>query len=272
MSMHLEHDWLVRYARGELDQARSFSVEAHLPACRDCRAAVAELVDTRRLSRGWDAIEDGIDAPPRTLIERFLIRVGVSEPTARLLAVTPALRLSWLAAITVVMTIAVVSAHARGSLGVMAFLIVAPLLPLAGVAAAYGPLVDPAYEISLAAPLGSFRLLVLRALAVVTVTTLIAAAAALALPGLDWTVAAWLLPSLGLTLAALGLATSVGPVASGALVAGTWVFIVLGAWQASGDPLSAFGDAGQLACLGAALAGLAAVLARRDSFDIGSHE
>jgi len=154
----------------------------------------------------------------------------------------------------------------------MAFLIVAPLLPLAGVAAAYGPLVDPAYEISLAAPLGSFRLLVLRALAVVTVTTLIAAAAALALPGLDWTVAAWLLPSLGLTLAALGLATSVGPVASGALVAGTWVFIVLGAWQASGDPLSAFGDAGQLACLGAALAGLAAVLARRDSFDIGSHE
>jgi len=154
----------------------------------------------------------------------------------------------------------------------MAFLIVAPLLPLAGVAAAYGPLVDPAYEISLAAPLGSFRLLVLRALAVVTVTTLIAAAAALALPGLDWTVAAWLLPSLGLTLAALGLATSVGPVASGALVAATWVFIVLGAWQASGDPLRAFGDAGQLACLGAALAGLAAVLARRDSFDIGSHE
>jgi len=107
---------------------------------------------------------------------------------------------------------------------------------------------------------------------VVTVTTLIAAAAALALPGLDWTVAAWLLPSLGLTLAALGLATSVGPVTAGALVAGTWVFIVLGAWQASGDPLNAFGDAGQLACLGVALAGLAAVLVRRDSFDIGSHE
>jgi anti-sigma factor RsiW len=272
MSTHLEHDWLVRYARGELDQARSFSVEAHLPACGDCRAAVASLVDPRRLTRSWDAIEDAIDTPPQTLVERILVRAGVAEPTARLLAVTPALRLSWLAAITAVMTIAVVSAHARGPQGVMAFLIVAPLLPLAGVAAAYGPLVDPAYELSLAAPLGSFRLLILRALAVLAVTTLIAAAAALALPGLDWTVAAWLLPSLGLTLAALGLATTIGPVPSGALVAGTWVCVVLGAWQASGDPLSAFDDAGQLACLGVALAGLAAVLVRRDSFDIGSHE
>ena len=169
MSMHLEHDWLVRYARGELDQARSFSVEAHLPACGDCRAAVASLVDTPRLTRTWDAIEDAIDTPPQTLVERVLVRAGVGESTARLLAVTPALRLSWLVAITAVMAIAVVSAHARGPQGVMAFLIVAPLLPLAGVAAAYGPLVDPAYELSLAAPLGSFRLLVLRAVAVVAV-------------------------------------------------------------------------------------------------------
>jgi len=272
MSTHLEHDWLVRYARGELDQARSFSVEAHLPACGDCRAAVASLVDTPRLTRTWDAIEDAIDTPPQTLVERVLVRAGVGESTARLLAVTPALRLSWLVAITAVMAIAVISAHARGPQGVMAFLIVAPLLPLAGVAAAYGPLVDPAYELSLAAPLGSFRLLVLRAVAVVASTTLLAAVAALALPGLDWTVAAWLLPSLGLTLAALGLATSLGPVTSGALVSFTWILIVLGAWQASGDPLNAFGDAGQLACLGVAVAGLAAVFVRRDRFDIGSHE
>ncbi|HEY6890026.1 MAG TPA: zf-HC2 domain-containing protein [Solirubrobacter sp.] len=272
MSTHLEHDWLVRYARGELDQARSFSVEAHLPACSECRAAVAGLVDTRRLARTWDAIEDAIDAPPRTLVERVLVRAGVGEPTARLLAVTPALRLSWLAAIAIVLTLAVVSARARGAEGVMVFLLVAPLLPLAGVAAAYGPLVDPAFELTLAAPLGSFRLLVLRAVAVVAVTALIAAGAALALPGLDWTVAAWLLPSLGLTLAGLGLATSVGPTVSSLLVAGLWVFVVIGAWQASGDPLSAFGDAGQLVSACVAVAGLAAVLARRDSFDIRSHE
>ena len=201
----------------------------------------------------------------------MLVRAGVGEPTARLLAVTPALRGSWLLAIVTVLALAVVSAHARGPQGVMAFLIVAPLLPLAGVAAAYGPLVDPAHEITLAAPLGSFRLLVLRAVAVVAVTAAIAAAAAIALPALDWTVAAWLLPSLGLTLAGLGLATTFNPVASSALVAATWVCIVLGAWRASGDPLSAFGDTGQLTCLGIAAAGLAAVLARRDSFETRSH-
>jgi len=170
------------------------------------------------------------------------------------------------------LSFATLAAFASGGTALAPFLLAAPLAPVLGVAAAYGPLVDPAYELSLAAPLGSFRLLVLRAVAVVASTTLLAAVAALALPGLDWTVAAWLLPSLGLTLAALGLATSLGPVTSGALVSFTWILIVLGAWQASGDPLNAFGDAGQLACLGVALAGLAAVLVRRDSFDIGSHE
>ena len=183
---------------------------------------------------------------------------------------TPSLRLSWLVAIALVLGAAVLAAHARGPEGVMAFLIVAPLLPLAGVATAYGPFFDPAHELTLAAPLSSLRLLVLRALAVAAVSALVALAGALALPGLDWTVAAWLLPSLGLTLAGLGLATSLGPVPSGALVAATWIFVVLGAWRASGDPLSAFGAAGQVMCLCAALAGLAVVLSRRDTFEIRS--
>jgi hypothetical protein len=268
MSTHLDHLWLERYARGELDQARSFSVEAHLPACAECRAAVARLLENGRLARNWDAIEAAIDAPRRPLTERWLARAGVAAPTARLLAATPSLRLSWLAAIALVLMTAVVSAHERGPEGVMAFLIVAPLLPLAGVAAAYGPLFDPAYELGLAAPLSSLRLLVLRSLAVVATTALIALAGALALPGLDWTAAAWLLPSLGLTLAALGLATAIGPVPAGTLVGVTWVFVVIAAWRASGDPLTAFGDAGQLACLGAALAGTAVLLFRRDTFDI----
>ena len=268
MSAHVEHDWLERYARGELDQARSFSVEAHLPACAGCRAAVTRLVDATRMARTWDAIDLAIDAPSRTLVERLLARVGVSEPTARLLALTPSLRLSWLAAIATVLALAVAVAGVRGAEGVMLFLLVAPLVPLAGVAAAYGPLVDPAYEVGLAAPLGSLRLLLLRSVAVVSVSALLALAGALALPGLDWTAAAWLLPTLGLTLAGLGLATSIGPVAAGSLVGVTWVFVVVGAWRASGDPLTAFGAGGQIVCLLVALAGAAVVLARRDAFEM----
>jgi hypothetical protein len=41
----------------------------------------------------------------------------------------------------------------------LAFLTVAPLLPLAGIAMAYGPGIDPTYEIGLAAPMRSLRLL-----------------------------------------------------------------------------------------------------------------
>lgn len=272
MSPHVEHDWLELYARGELDQARSFSVEAHLPACAGCRAAVASLVDARRMARTWDAIDLAIDAPRRTPAERLLVRAGVSEPTARLLAVTPSLRLSWLAAIAVVLAVAVVVAGVRGAEGVMLFLLIAPLMPLSGVAAAYGPLVDPAYEVGLAAPLGSLRLLLLRTVAVVSVSTLLALVGALALPGLDWTAAAWLLPSLGLTLAGLGLATSVGPVVASSLVAVTWVFVVVAAWRTSGDPLTAFGAGGQALCLLAALAGAAAFLVRRDTFETRSPE
>jgi hypothetical protein len=158
----------------------------------------------------------------------------------------------------------------EGERGLMAFLLVAPLLPVAGVAVAYGPHVDPAHELGVAAPLSGLRLLLLRTAAVVGATAALAAVAALALPGLDWTAAAWLLPALGLTLAALAVATTTGPATACALVAAAWVTAVLAAWRSSGDPLTAFGSAGQLACLAVAAAGAALVLARRETFETGS--
>lgn len=267
MSVHLEHEWLERYARGELDQARSFSVEAHLPGCGECRAQVASLVDARRMARGWDAVDLAIDIPPRTLAERGLTRAGVPEGTARLLATTPALRPSWLAAVTAVLLIGVVAADLRGERGLMLFLLVAPLLPLAGVAVTYGRHVDPAHELAVAAPVGGLRLLLLRSVAVIATTTALAGAAALWLPGLEATAAAWLLPSLDLTLAALAVSSATGPAPACALVAAAWTCAVLAAWQTSGDPLLAFGPAGQLACLAAAAAGAATLLVRRDTFE-----
>jgi hypothetical protein len=96
--------------------------------------------------------------------ERLLVRLGVADHTARLLAATPALRGSWLLAVAVTLAFAVLAAWARpGPDAILAFLCVAPLLPLAGIAVAYGPGIDPTYEIGLAAPLRSFRLLLLGA-------------------------------------------------------------------------------------------------------------
>ena len=133
-----------------------------------------------------------------------LVRLGVPEHLARLLGATPALRASWLLGCALVLAFAAWAATRRAD-GLVVFLMLAPLLPVAGVAAAFGPDVDPSYEIGLAAPMRSFGLLLLRALAVLVTTTVMAGIAALALPGLQPSAAAWLLPSLGLTLASIAL-------------------------------------------------------------------
>jgi hypothetical protein len=266
MSWHVPFDMLARYARGETDLAQAFSIEAHLPSCPQCRERIAGLADGSRLASAWEGIEERLDAPRRGPVETGLVRVGVSEHFARLLGATPALRLSWLLACALVLGFGVWAAGRRED-GLIWFLAIAPLLPLAGVAAAYGPDVDPTYEIGLAAPMRSFGLLLIRALAVLVTTIAMAGIAALALPGLHWSAAAWLAPSLGLTLASLALATRMAaPAACGSLAA-LWVLAVLAGWRLAHDPLLVFGSEAQLAyALITAVAAL--VLARHaDNFE-----
>ena len=141
------------------------------------------------------------------------------------------------------------------------------MLPLAGIAAAYGQGVDPTYEVGLAAPMRSFRLLLIRAVAVLVTTTVMAGLAALALPGLQWTAAAWLLPSLGLTLASLALATRMPALVACGSLAALWMLAACLQWRLAQDPLEFFGPVAQIACaLTAAVA--VAVLARNvDRFE-----
>jgi hypothetical protein len=260
MSWHVPSEMLARYARGETDVVQAFSIEAHLPSCPHCRAQIAPLVDGRRLADAWEGIEERLDAPRRGPVEAGLARVGIPEHVARLLGATPALRVSWLLACALVLAFGVWAAGER-EVGLIWFLVLAPLLPLAGVAAAYGPDVDPTYEIGLAAPIGSFGLLLIRALAVLASTITMAAVAAIALPGLEWTAAAWLAPSLALTLASLALSTRIAaPAACGALAA-LWVLTVLGSWRLADEPLLVFGAEGQVACV--MLAAAAAVVLGR---------
>jgi predicted anti-sigma-YlaC factor YlaD len=267
MSWHVQPELLEQYARGDSDAAQAYSIEAHLPACPACREQIAAVVDISRLEDVWDDVQARLDAPRRGPVEAALVRLGVREHVARLLGATPALRLSWLLACALVLCFAAWAAQG-GEDGLVSFLVLAPVLPLAGVAAAFGRDVDPTYEIGLAAPMPSFRLLLIRALAVLASTSVMAALAALALPGLHPSAAAWLLPSLGLTLAGLALTTRMGaPLACGSL-AGLWLLAVWTGRTVTQEPLYVFGPAGQIAfAVIAALA--AAVLVRRtDSFEI----
>jgi hypothetical protein len=144
---------------------------------------------------------------------------------------------------------------------------VAPLLPLAGIAAAYGPGIDPTYEIGLAAPLRSFRLLLLRAAAVLGTATLLAAAASLALPRLGPGAAAWLLPSLGLTACGLALATTVEPLRAIGITAGAWVIAVAVTVSPPAPSSVLFAVAGQVGFAALALLAAVVLLVRRGRFE-----
>ena len=131
-----------------------------------------------------------------------LLRLGVHEHVARLLAATPSLRLSWFFAEAFALGSAAFAAQntagtRAGGPALFLFLVLAALAPVAGVAAAFGPGIDPSYEIGVASPMRTDRLLFIRATAVLVASVLIGSIAAIALPGMDRTVTLWLLPGPG---------------------------------------------------------------------------
>jgi hypothetical protein len=268
VSWHAGPVALHDYVEGKLDDVRALSVEAHLLECDPCRLKLADLCDRGRLEAVWDRVAAVVEEPKRSRAEWVLRRVGVPEYVARLLAATPSLSGAWLAAVALSLVFAVVAAI-LGHWGSVGFLVLAPLLPVAGVAIAYGPWLDPIYEVSVAAPLSNFTLLLLRASATLASTVLLAGAAAAALPGPPWQAAAWLLPSLALTVAALALGSYVSQEVAAVVVGLAWIAAVVLIAALAHEPLAAFRVGGQAACLAVSLAAAAVLVRRRSVIDDG---
>jgi len=264
---HADRELLDAYARDAIEEARAYSLEAHLIACDRCRRDLAGSVDRDALDRLWGSITVAIDAPRSGFVERALVRLGLPDHVARLVAATPSLRLSWLGAIVVALGFAVVAAHA-GERGLLAFLVVSPLVPLAGVAAAYGPGLDPTYEIGLAAPMRSFRLLLIRTVAVVGTSVVLAGIASLALPDVGWMAVAWLLPALGLTALSLALSTVWSPGWTFGGVAFAWIAASVVGEALPQPHLTLFREGAQGAFLLLAVVATAVLVTRRESFDM----
>ncbi|GAA2646602.1 hypothetical protein GCM10010399_94910 [Dactylosporangium fulvum] len=252
---HVPDEDLARYAARTLVAPASWSVETHLTACAGCRGRLTALAGPALVDEGWARIDAELDAPVPGPVERLLMAVGVPDHTARLLAATPALRLSWLAAVALTLAMTAVTA---GLAGPLVFLAVAPLLPLAGVAASFGPGIDPTHEITVVAPFHAFRLLMLRCVAVLSINTVLCAAASLTLPDLGARAAGWFLPSLVLTVAALLLSPRLGPVVAASTVGAAWAVLVAAT-------AGALFTAGGQASLAGAVVLAAAVLTRRAS-------
>ncbi|WP_433425311.1 zf-HC2 domain-containing protein [Microtetraspora malaysiensis] len=273
MTWHPPRDLVERYARGRLDPVLTMSVESHLARCPACRAAVP--YEEEWLTASWERIEDLVDRPRPRLAARLLCRFGVPEHVAVFLAATPALARGWLAAMAGVLGFAVAAARFSAQDGAGAadalipFLVAAPLLPLAGIAAAYGRHVDPAYELQAATPLAGWRALLLRALAVLCCAVALTGAATPLLPGPPGLAAAWLLPALALTAAALALSTRFAPPVSVAALAAGWSGAVAAGPLLAGDLLLAFSPGAQALYALAAPALLALVYLRRARLDPG---
>ncbi|GII00253.1 zf-HC2 domain-containing protein [Planobispora takensis] len=260
---HLPDGLTERYATGRLEPAQVMSVEAHLARCGRCRAAVP--YEPEWLAASWERVAGVVDRPAPRLSERVLHRLGVPGHVARLLSATPSLSRAWLAALAAVLAFAVAGARlVPGEENVLlAFLLVAPVLPVAGVAVAYGRHVDPVHETQAATPMSGPRLFLLRAVAVLAVALGLTGGATLLFPGPLGLSAAWLLPALALSLGLLALSGRFSPLLAGAVLATGWFGSALVCHAVLNDRFLPFHPAAQALYGAATLALLPLVYLRR---------
>jgi hypothetical protein len=268
---HAPPELLARFAHdpAAVDDVAAASIEAHLVVCADCRRQMTAAVSPALVTASWDAIADRIDQPRPALLGRVLHRIGVGDGLGRLLAATPALQGAGLLAICVLAAGAVVLSLTAGAEG--PFLVMAPLVPLAAVAASFAPAADPAGEAGVATPTHGAGLVIRRAIAIVGITFGVLGAAALALPSLGPAAAAWVLPALALALGTLALGTWLRVEVAVGVLSGAWLLGVSLVWWLAGRDIplvdtAAFSVTGQVTALAAAVAAATIAAARRDRF------
>lgn len=222
-------DLLRRYASGHLGSSAAGALEIHLTACAECQRGVAaqdraEANARARHESTWARLTLDIEpAPP--LVERLAVRIGLPPHVATLVASAPPLRTAWLLIMTAVLGLAVLAALVgQGTAGTLAFLVLAPMLPVLGVALAYGQVGEPVGEIASVAPYPAFKVVLLRTVTVVTGALLPAIPLSLLLPAVGPSqLLLWLLPAVAASATTLAVATWLPPERAAALTLLGWL-------------------------------------------------
>jgi len=157
--------------------------------------------------------------------ERLAGRLLRSPGLARALVVTPSLLLGWIVATAIVLGAGILATFGTGTPYVA---LLAPALAAAGIAYAYGPGIDPAWELSQSLAISDRMVLLVRALAVFGLNAALGLAASAASGTAAAVTFGWLVPMTAVSALALAAAT-VARSASVGVAAGLagWVITVL---------------------------------------------
>ncbi len=252
----MSEDWhvpparLAAYAAGRADDADAWSTEAHVTACPPCRTELAAALAGQGPGPAL-AVLEGVRR--RVLADPPAPAVPLGRRTARWGARRPRVHAAWLArplslaAVLLAVLAAVgLALSARAGLvtdsagSAVLLWLLAPLVPLAGVALCSAGDGDPWREVLLSTPSAGLRLVLWRTATVLAVAVpaalgagaLVDATGSPPAPGAaagsaQWPVL-WLLPCLGLTATTLAAGTVVPLGRAAALVAALWCAAVAG--------------------------------------------
>jgi hypothetical protein len=217
--MHASTELITRYVAGDstIGAHTEWALEAHLESCPVCRARLAEV--TSLSASGMSAL---VDQGWRKLAPVMAVNRPAPARRFRVSAwVTPAMA-PWLCAAVFVALLAVAFGSVPDA-GSVLFLL-APVVPVLGVAAAWSRGLDPMYELTVSTPRAGLAL-VLRRTAAVLVAVLPLLAAGSVLVGVSPLV--WLLPGLACTLTSLALGSVIGVERAALGVCVVWLLVFL---------------------------------------------
>ncbi len=158
------------------------------------------------LNRVWLGVTAAVWARPVGPVERLLGRLLGSRGAARALLTTPSLALSWVLASVAILGLGVLATQASEQ-GTPWFALVAPAVAAIAIAHAYGPGIDPAFELSQTMVVSDRVILLARGTVVFTLNAVLTALASLVVPATSVVAWSWLVPMAAVS--SLALAVSV---------------------------------------------------------------
>lgn len=209
----------------------------HVARCDDCQARANLVSLDVDLERAWTGVAAEVWAGSVPWPERIAGRLLRSPALARALVTTPSLFLSWILATAAVLAAGVLVTPVSGEPWVA---LLAPALAGAGIAYAYGPGVDPAFELSRTMATSDRMVLVVRALAVFGLNAALGLLASLFTAIASDLTLGWLLPMTAVSALALAASTVARSANVGVVVALlSWGLVVTAATAHTGAPARA---------------------------------